>query len=146
MHDRYPVQNPRAAWRVYDGEAVIVSPDDSTMHALNAVGTAVWKAADGATPLATVIARLAQESETPAELVERDVTAFVVQLASRGLLSLNEAPRPGAPGVPWADADARALAYEAPRLLREGIFETTALACGKLPGGGGKCNTRPKAS
>ena len=146
MHDRYPAQNPRAAWHVYDGEAVIVSPDDSTMHALNAVGTAVWKAADGATPLAALITRVAEEFAAPAELVERDVTAFVVQLASRGLLSLSEAPQPGAVTAAETDPASLAAAYEAPRLLSEGIFETTALACGKLPGGGGKCNARPKAS
>jgi hypothetical protein len=29
--------------------------------------------------------------------------------------------------------------YEPPRILSEGIFETTALACGKKPSQGGKC-------
>lgn len=36
--------------------------------------------------------------------------------------------------------------YEAPAIVSEQIFETTALACGKLPAQGGKCTTRPKAS
>jgi hypothetical protein len=36
--------------------------------------------------------------------------------------------------------------YEAPAIVSEQIFETTALACGKRIGQGGKCNTRPKAS
>ena len=36
--------------------------------------------------------------------------------------------------------------YEAPAIVSEQIFETTALACGKLPAHGGKCNARPKAS
>jgi hypothetical protein len=36
--------------------------------------------------------------------------------------------------------------YEAPAIVSEQIFETTALACGKLPAQGGKCNARPKAS
>ena len=30
--------------------------------------------------------------------------------------------------------------YEPPRILSEEIFETTALACGKKPLQGGKCN------
>jgi len=146
MHDRYPVQNPRAAWRVYDGEAVIVSPDDSSMHALNAIGTAVWQAADGATSVGAIITRLAAELDTPAELVERDVTTFVVQLASRGLLTLYEERRPEPIATRWAGVPAALAAYEPPRLMSEGLFETTALACGKLPGGGGKCSTKPKAS
>jgi len=36
--------------------------------------------------------------------------------------------------------------YEAPAIASEQIFETTALACGKRPAEGGKCNARPKAS
>jgi hypothetical protein len=36
--------------------------------------------------------------------------------------------------------------YEAPAIVSEQVFETTALACGKRPAQGGKCNVRPKAS
>jgi hypothetical protein len=36
--------------------------------------------------------------------------------------------------------------YEAPAIVSERIFETTALACGKVTGGPGKCMGRPKAS
>jgi hypothetical protein len=36
--------------------------------------------------------------------------------------------------------------YEPPAIVSEQIFETTALACGKRQGQGGKCNSRPKAS
>jgi hypothetical protein len=106
----------------------------------------VWQAADGATSVATIIARLAEELDAPAELVERDVTAFVVQLASRGLLTLYEERRPGVAAAGWGGLPAPMASYEAPRLMSEGIFETTALACGKLPAGGGKCNVKNSAS
>jgi hypothetical protein len=36
--------------------------------------------------------------------------------------------------------------YERPAITSEQIFETTALACGKIGGQGGPCNHRPKAS
>jgi len=36
--------------------------------------------------------------------------------------------------------------YEPPRILSEEIFETTALACGKKPLQGGKCNARTQTS
>jgi hypothetical protein len=36
--------------------------------------------------------------------------------------------------------------YEPPRITSEPMFETTALACGKIGGQGGKCTTKPKAS
>ncbi len=37
--------------------------------------------------------------------------------------------------------------YEPPQILTQEVFETTALACGKLPGQGGpKCGPNPKTS
>jgi hypothetical protein len=36
--------------------------------------------------------------------------------------------------------------YEPPEILSQEIFETTALACQKMGGGGGACNTFPKMS
>jgi len=36
--------------------------------------------------------------------------------------------------------------YERPRIVTETVFETTALACGKIAGQGGKCNVKPKTS
>jgi len=36
--------------------------------------------------------------------------------------------------------------YEAPAIVSEQIFETTALACGKRSGPGSLCKGRPKAS
>jgi hypothetical protein len=36
--------------------------------------------------------------------------------------------------------------YEPPAIASEEVFETTALACGKRPAQGGKCNARRKAS
>ena len=36
--------------------------------------------------------------------------------------------------------------YEPPEILSQQVFETTALACGKLPAQGGVCNTNKKTS
>lgn len=93
MGDRYPAQSPRAAWRVYDGEAVIVSPDDSTLHTLNAVGTLIWEAADGGTPVSVIVARIAREFDVSPESAERDARAFIELLCQRGLLELRDTPR-----------------------------------------------------
>ncbi len=92
MADRYPLQNPLAAWRVYDGEAVIVSPADSTLHTLNEVGTVVWEAADGRTPLAAIVARVCAQYDVAAPEAERDVEAFVERLRDKGLITLLDAP------------------------------------------------------
>jgi hypothetical protein len=94
--DRYPLQNPLAAWRVYDGEAVIVSPADSTLHTLNEVGTLVWEAADGRTPVAAIVARLCSQYDVETPEAERDVEAFVERLREKGLITLLDAPPVGA--------------------------------------------------
>lgn len=36
--------------------------------------------------------------------------------------------------------------YEPPEILSQKVFETTALACGKITGSGGKCMSNPKSS
>lgn len=36
--------------------------------------------------------------------------------------------------------------YVKPVCVSEGVFETTALACGKIPGQGGACAGHPRAS
>ena len=92
MPDGYPVQNPRAAWRVYEGEAVIVSPEDSTLHTLNPVGTLIWEAADGRTALDTIVGRVCDRFDVDRATAARDATSFVEQLCRRGLLLVQDTP------------------------------------------------------
>jgi Coenzyme PQQ synthesis protein D (PqqD) len=94
--DGYPAQNPRAAWRVYDGKAVIVSPEDSMLHTLNPVGTLIWEAADGCTTLQSIVGRVCDAFDVDRATAARDAAAFVEQLSRRGLLTVLEAPRPAA--------------------------------------------------
>ena len=96
MAERYPEQNPRAAWRVYDGEAVIVSPEDSTLHTLNPVGTVIWEAADGRTALEAIVGRVCDAFEVDRATAARDAVAFVESLSRRGLLTVLDTPRPAA--------------------------------------------------
>jgi hypothetical protein len=90
--DTYPLQNPRTAWRVYDGQAVIVSPDDSTLHTLNAVGTLVWEVADGRRDVAAIVARVCEAFDVAPERAEDDVRRFVGELLTRGLLTVSTTP------------------------------------------------------
>lgn len=93
--DWYPVQNPRAAWRVYDGEAVIVSPEDSMFHGLNGVATLIWTSADGRTPLGEIVRRIVQEFDVDAAVALADARLFVEDLCGRGLMGVCEGPTAG---------------------------------------------------
>ena len=58
MTDLYIARGPRLAARVLASETVILKADDSGLYVLNEVGTLLWGAADGTTPLATIVERL----------------------------------------------------------------------------------------
>ena len=90
MLDRYLTQNPQTAWRIYDGEAVIIC--DSTLNTLNAVGTLIWEAADGKTPVSAIVARISEEFDVEPEEAERDSAVFIEKLCQRGLLMVSETP------------------------------------------------------
>ena len=144
MRERYLVRDERAAWRVYEGEAVILSPEDSVLHTLNATGTIVWTAADGATSWSEIVGRVARASGRRAAEVEPDLLAFVAELEAQGMLSDADAPGTAASIPP--EVTPTLAGWEPPRILSEAVFETTALACAKLPAGGGKCTTFSKTS
>jgi len=90
MAEAYLTQSPRTAWRVYDGEAVILWPDDSTLNTLNPVGTLIWEAADGQRPLSAIVARICEEFDVDPERAEQDAMAFIARLRARGLLTVSE--------------------------------------------------------
>ena len=95
MGDRYLFRNPQVAWRVYDGEAVILLPEDSSLNTLNAVGTVIWEAADGRTPLSAVIARICEIFDVERAEAERDASGFIEKLRGRSLVSVSDTPRQG---------------------------------------------------
>ena len=96
MPERYLARNPQTAWRVYDGEAVILLAEDSTLNTLNAVGTLIWEASDGETPVSAIVARICDEFDVEREQVQQDAAAFIEKLCRRTLLIASETPRDGA--------------------------------------------------
>ena len=90
MAEAYLTQSPRTAWRIYDGEAVILCPDSSTLNTLNAVGTLIWESADGKTPTSAIVARICEEFDVDPEQAERDTMASIAKLRERGLLTVSE--------------------------------------------------------
>jgi len=90
MPEAYLTQSPRTAWRVYDGEAAVLCPDDSTLNTLNAVGTLIWESADGKTAVSAIVARICEKFEVDPERAERDTMAFIAKLRERGLLTVSE--------------------------------------------------------
>ena len=78
----------RVAARKVAGEMVILSADDSSLYVLNGVGTALWEAVDGRTPLSGIVDDvICREYDVDRESARRDVQEFVTALISHGVLT-----------------------------------------------------------
>jgi hypothetical protein len=106
----YVARERRLAARKVAGEMVILSADDSSLYVLNEIGTLLWEAADGTTPLHEIVDRaICPSFEVDAETGLRDAREFLDDLSSHGILHVSETPFPSeatASGpnevTPWA--------------------------------------------
>lgn len=69
-------RNPDAAFRVVDGQALIVMPKEAKMVTLNAVGTRVWELLEGRTA-AEIAATLILEFDVSEEEATADTISFL---------------------------------------------------------------------
>ena len=82
----FPERNPKLAWREIDGEAVIISPDDSQVHELNETASVIWKFADGKHSVDQIAEVVAEGYEVPVEVAQADVRELIEMLSAKGLL------------------------------------------------------------
>ena len=78
-------RNPQTAWRVIEGEAVILSMDTKVFRGLNAVGSRVWELIDGRRSVDEIAQMIANEFAVASDVAAYDVRAFVEQLLAKGL-------------------------------------------------------------
>jgi len=93
MTKLYVARSPRVAARSLDGEMMIMSGQDSTLFTLNKTATILWQAADGATPLDQIVEqKICREFEVEPAVAMKDAESLARQLASHGILQLDEQP------------------------------------------------------
>jgi len=93
MLDQYVVKNnEKTAYRIIDGEAVLVNLKDSTFHTLNPVATFIWEQADGQIKTEQIIEKICQEFEVDRDTAQRDCLEFLGELLSKGLVILSQNP------------------------------------------------------
>jgi hypothetical protein len=89
----YIARAKQVAARELGGEMMIMSARDSTLFSLNDVGTAIWQAADGQTPLHEIVAqKLCAEFEVEPEEALKDAETFVRELARHGIMVVSDQP------------------------------------------------------
>lgn len=80
------VRKERIAWRVIEGEAVILGIDQGEVHVLNPVATRIWELIDGQRTLGQIAEQIYREFEVDRPQAEADAQEFVETLISRGLV------------------------------------------------------------
>ncbi|MBI5486676.1 MAG: PqqD family protein [Deltaproteobacteria bacterium] len=78
-------RDPDVAFRVIDGQAVIVVPATQSMHTLNDVGTFIWERCEGRT-VDEVVALLVEEFEVDDATARADLDAFARELGEKRML------------------------------------------------------------
>lgn len=92
MINMFVARNKDLAYRVIDGEAIILSPEDGRLHNLNAVATRIFEVADGKTRLKDIPVLICEEFEVSEEVSRKDAIDFVEDLVHKKLLILSENP------------------------------------------------------
>jgi len=93
MSPLYIARSKEIAARQLGGEMMIMSARDSTLFNLNDVGTVIWEAADGITPLEEIVGRkVCGEFEIDAAEALADAESFVRELAGHGILVVSDEP------------------------------------------------------
>ena len=93
MTDLYIAHGRRLAARTLATETVILKADDSGLYVLNEIGTLLWAAADGVTPLATIVERvICPRFDVDAAAACEDAAEFVRALADHNIFAVSERP------------------------------------------------------
>jgi len=80
-------RNSRTAFRQYEQEALIITPDDRKIHRLNVTGTFIWNAlASGAMNLDTLQRQISDRFEADLKTVQEDTEEFIEKLLRLGIL------------------------------------------------------------
>jgi coenzyme PQQ synthesis protein D (PqqD) len=81
-----PRKNPNTAYRIFDGKATIVLPEQAEVNVLNEVGSLVWERIDGSRTVEQLIDAVVAECDTTREAARHDVMEFLGALRAHGMV------------------------------------------------------------
>jgi len=86
----YLIRSKNVAWKVLDGESVVLNLDSGIYFTLNTTGTAVWERIDGATSLEEIGRGLCEQFEITVEQARRDLLELTQTLLNEGLIRVTD--------------------------------------------------------
>lgn len=88
MIEKIVQKNENTASRVIDGQAVIMTLSDNTLHCLDGVGSRIWALCDGKRTLEDIAKIIHEEYMVDFEVGKTDCRTFVQDLCAKGMLTL----------------------------------------------------------
>jgi hypothetical protein len=90
-----PKKNKNLAWRIIDGEAVIIPlanqpKEGQRIDILNATATRIWELCSGKNSTRHIIALLKDEYDAPATVIESAVKRIISELSKEKLILIKE--------------------------------------------------------
>lgn len=77
-----------AVWRIIDGEVVVLSPDDVSLHALTGCGGRVWELIEEGNTITDIVQRICDEYEVTPQIAKKDINEFVNKLVAMKLVEM----------------------------------------------------------
>jgi hypothetical protein len=124
----FQANTENAAWRVVDGEAVIVHAETSAYYGLNSTATFIWQSIlDHGLSADEIGNRLSARFQIQPEEVLADVESFLAQLSTESLVRESTHSGNGA-DVTFGSANHPDEPYEPPKIERFGELEQLVLS------------------
>jgi len=86
--DKKFAHNEDVAWRIIEGEALLVSPKTSNIFPLDEIGTRIWSLADGLRTGRDIARVLEEEYGQDLSVIESDLSLFIDDLLKNDLVCI----------------------------------------------------------
>lgn len=90
MTGKYLSRNENTASRIIDGQAVIMTLQDNTLHTLNDVGSRIWELCSGQSTFEEIMLMINEEYMASYEEIRADCEGFIQKMCSKGILTLQD--------------------------------------------------------
>lgn len=87
--DSYINRSQRAAYRVIDNEAMVVTPGSNKLYVFNLVGSRIWEMANGEIGIREMAKAICEEFNVTYEQALKDAIEFAEEISRKGLLEIN---------------------------------------------------------
>ncbi|MDI6891161.1 MAG: PqqD family protein [Thermodesulfovibrionales bacterium] len=86
--DSYISRSDKAAYKVIDNEAMVVTPGSNKQYVFNLVGFKIWEMANGEIDIRKIARAICEEFNVTYEQAVKDAIEFAEELSVKGLLEV----------------------------------------------------------